>query len=64
MLYHFSEVPMITSFKPRHSEAYPDLPPVVWAIDQEHTPHYYFPRNCPRVIYWIGEQATAGDRKE
>jgi hypothetical protein len=24
----------------------------VWAIDEDHALHYYFPRDCPRVIFW------------
>lgn len=61
MLYHFSEDPSINLFKPRHSAAFPSLRPVVWAIDQEHALHYYFPRDCPRVIYWKGEQTKEED---
>jgi hypothetical protein len=51
-LYHFSEEPDIERFRPRPAAAYPELEPVVFAIDGEHAPHYYFPRECPRVIYW------------
>jgi hypothetical protein len=32
---------------------------MVWAIDEEHAPHYYLPRDCPRVILWPSERATA-----
>lgn len=52
MLYHFSEESNISVFTPRSSKSFPKLPPVVWAIDKEHSIHYYFPRDCPRVIYW------------
>ncbi|MCM3109611.1 hypothetical protein M3572_01770 [Lederbergia lenta] len=48
MLYHFSEDPSIAIFKPRPSKAFPELSPVVWAIDKEHSAHYYVPRDCPR----------------
>ncbi|MRX56298.1 hypothetical protein GJU41_20255 [Bacillus idriensis] len=61
MLYHFSEDPSIDIFKPRQSASFPSLHPVVWAIDQEHALHYYFPRDCPRVIYWKGEKTTEED---
>lgn len=27
------------------------MPPVVWAIDQEHEFTFYFPRDCPRIVY-------------
>lgn len=30
----------------------PTHPPAVWAIDEEHAPLYWFPRNCPRVAAW------------
>lgn len=63
MLYHFSEDPQIKIFKPRRSEAFPHLNPVVWAIDEGHAPHYYFPRNCPRVIYWKNEETTKDDKE-
>jgi hypothetical protein len=51
MFYHFSEEADIPIFTPRLSKAYPELEPAVWAIDESHAVHYYFPRNCPRIIY-------------
>jgi hypothetical protein len=48
MLYHFSEDPNINEFVPRSMEC---MPPVVWAIDEEHSFFYFFPRDCPRVIF-------------
>jgi len=51
-LYHFSEDPTITHFEPRISPSYPGEVPVVWAMDAEHAPIYYFPRDCPRVTFW------------
>lgn len=59
MLYHFSEENNIPIFKPRISKTITQ--PVVWAIDKEHAVHYYFPRNCPRVIYWKTEQTKEQD---
>lgn len=61
MLYHFSEDPNISVFTPRPSMSFPNLPPVVWAIDKEHSPHYYLPRDCPRVIYWKAEWTSEKD---
>ena len=26
--------------------------PCVWAIDEEHAPSYWFPRDCPRACCW------------
>jgi hypothetical protein len=31
--------------------------PYVWAIDAEHAPSYWFPRDCPRVTFW-GKPST------
>ncbi|SEM84258.1 DUF6886 family protein [Lihuaxuella thermophila] len=60
-LFHFSENPAISLFEPHIPATNPDQPPLVWAIDEEHAPHYYFPRDCPRVIYWITSDTTPAD---
>ncbi|NBI27870.1 hypothetical protein ERL59_02700 [Chengkuizengella sp. YPA3-1-1] len=52
MLFHFSEDPNIKKFEPRKSSAFPDLPSVVWSIDKNNAPLYFFPRDCPRIGYW------------
>jgi Family of unknown function (DUF6886) len=49
-LFHFSEDPRITLFKPKEKQNRPNFPAVVWAIDEGHQFSYYFPRNCPRII--------------
>jgi hypothetical protein len=51
-LLHFSEDPTIQVFVPRAPLARPEEPARVWAIDLEHAPLYYFPRDCPRVAFW------------
>src|SRR2546425_10174985 len=61
-LYHFSEDPAIARFGPHVPATQPDAPPLVWAIDEEHAPHYLFPRDCPRVCLWIGPGTTSADR--
>jgi hypothetical protein len=61
ILYHFSEEAVIETFIPRPNKSYPHLEPAVWAIDHEHAAHYYFPRDCPRVIYWKSETSTDED---
>ncbi|MGM0883053.1 MAG: DUF6886 family protein [Bacillota bacterium] len=61
MLYHFSEESDIKILKPRAAKAFPHLEPVVFAIDQEHAVHYFFPRDCPRVIYWKEDWSTDED---
>ncbi|RKN85573.1 hypothetical protein D7M11_07765 [Paenibacillus ginsengarvi] len=62
-LYHFSEEPNIEVFRPRPAPAFPHLPPVVFALDRERSPHYFFPRDCPRVIYWKADWTTEEDAK-
>jgi hypothetical protein len=49
VLYHFSEDPNIKRFEPHVPRTNPTHPPRVWAIDGEHAPLYWFPRDCPRV---------------
>ena len=51
-LYHFSEDPGIEVFVPRTPPHRPDVAPLVWAIDDWHSPMYFFPRDCPRVLLW------------
>ncbi|MBS4191951.1 hypothetical protein KHA94_17425 [Bacillus sp. FJAT-49705] len=62
MLYHFSENPHIITFSPRPSKT--SAKPVVWAIDQEHSIYYYFPRDCPRVIYWKADYTNENDKNQ
>jgi len=64
MLYHFSEDPAIRRFHPRPAAAIEGNPSVVWAIDEEHAPHYFFPRACPRVVCWCEETTSQEDREE
>jgi hypothetical protein len=51
-LYHFSDDPSIDRFVPHVPATNPSHPPAVWAIDIEHSPLYWFPRDCPRVAAW------------
>lgn len=52
MLYHFSEDPNIVKFVPHVPRNNPEHRRAVWAIDAEHAPLYWFPRDCPRVTIW------------
>lgn len=61
MLFHFSEDGTIGRFEPRLRPSDPSKPPVVWAIDAEHAPHYFFPRDCPRVCFWPNSASTPDD---
>jgi Family of unknown function (DUF6886) len=57
VLYHFSEDPSIAVFRPHVPATNPGHRPGVWAIDDEHAPLYWFPRNCPRVTAWPRDDA-------
>lgn len=39
-------------FVPHVPRSNPSQEPAVWAIDEEHAPLYWFPRDCPRVTAW------------
>lgn len=60
-LYHFSEEPDIKIFEPRIIYNQTNKPAKVWSIDEFHSPHYYFPRECPRVCIWPQEDTTEQD---
>ena len=62
MFYHISEESNIKEFIPRKTESFIDLPPVVWAIDEEHIVNYFFPRDCPRIIYRYSKNVTEEDK--
>jgi hypothetical protein len=52
VVYRFSEDPTLRRFVPDHPTSNPSHPPAVWAVDAEHAPLYWFPRECPRVSVW------------
>ena len=52
VLFHFSTEPGIERFVPHVPRTNPTHAPAVWAIDAEHAPLYWFPRDCPRVTVW------------
>jgi len=51
-LYHYSEDGTIRRFTPHVPPTNPSHPPAVWAIDEAHSPLYWFPRHCPRISVW------------
>jgi hypothetical protein len=63
VLYHFSEEEHIVIFNPRKHPSFPDRPPMVWAIDKDRSPLYFFPRNCPRIAFWATAQSSQKDRE-
>jgi len=56
-LLHFSEDPSITRFVPHVPATNPTHEPAVWAIDAQHAPVYWFPRDCPRGAVWANGAA-------
>ena len=64
-LFHVSEEPYITEFRPR-PPVRRDLNPDVglgWALAESHLPNFLTPRNCPRVCFHAGPETSAEDRK-
>jgi hypothetical protein len=51
-LLHFSEDPKIEIFHPHVPASSPANPPMVWAVDEEHAPGFWFPRHAPRACCW------------
>ncbi|MEY2581076.1 MAG: hypothetical protein QOE09_925 [Ilumatobacteraceae bacterium] len=64
VLYHFSEDPNIARFMPHVPRTNPTHPPAVWAIDLEHEPLYWFPRDCPRVTVWPRNEGVVVEFQE
>jgi Family of unknown function (DUF6886) len=59
-VFHYSEDGTHTRFVPHVPQTNPSHPPAVWALDADHAPLYWFPRNCPRISVW----ATSPDQQE
>lgn len=49
LVYHYSEDSTIEVFAPRMGRL---GAPMVWAIDEWHSPLYWLPRDCPRAAFW------------
>ncbi|MFI7336637.1 DUF6886 family protein [Streptomyces sp. NPDC050085] len=60
---HFSEDPGITEFRPHVAMTARQPVPYVWAVDAEQAPAYWFPRQCPRAMAWVGDGTTEADRR-
>ena len=50
---HFSEDPTISEFVTRVAPTSSDPEALVWAVDAERAPDYWFPRACPRALAWV-----------
>lgn len=69
-LFHFSDDAGIARFEPRPVRIPTQRPPgrewlngsLVWAIDEEHSALYLFPRECPRILIWPTAATTPEDR--
>ena len=59
MLLHFSEKPDISLFEPHVARTAVETDALVWAIDEEHAPSFWFPRDCPRACCWLGETSPS-----
>jgi hypothetical protein len=51
-LWHASDDGSIELFEPHRAPTSDRDEDLVWAIDEEHLPAYYFPRDCPRATFW------------
>src|SRR3954451_4817105 len=61
-VYHFSEDPTITRFEPHVAATAQEPDAYVWAVDEARCPDYWFPRQCPRAMAWVGPDTTDADR--
>ena len=60
-LWHLSEDDAISRFEPRANPGHDSAEPLVWAIDDEHVPAYWFPRECPRGTFWASDATSDED---
>jgi hypothetical protein len=56
-----SEDDSIRRFEPRANPEHDSPDSLVWAIDSEHAPAYWFPRECPRGTFWAGTTTSDDD---
>lgn len=59
---HFSENREITRFEPHVAATAQQPEAYVWAVAAASSPSYWFPRQCPRAMAWVGPQTSPGDR--
>jgi hypothetical protein len=60
-VWHVSDDGSIRRFEPRADPEHDSSDALVWAIDEEHVPAYWFPRDCPRGTFWALETTTDDD---
>ena len=59
---HFSEDPAIQIFRPHVAATAQQPTAYVWAVGADRAPDYWFPRQCPRAMAWLGPSTTPADR--
>ncbi|GAA0596466.1 hypothetical protein HPO96_30265 [Kribbella sandramycini] len=59
---HFSEDPTIELFRPYVAKTAGRITPYVWAVGHDRAPGYWFPRQCPRAMAWVGPSTTPDDQ--
>ena len=62
-LWHVSEDATIRRFAPHVSVTAQSAEPWVWAVDTRHLPFFWFPRRCPRGMFWATEASAPEDRE-
>ena len=60
-LWHVSEDATIRRFAPHVSATAQSEEPWVWAVDTRHLPFFWFPRECPRGMFWATSSTTTAD---
>jgi hypothetical protein len=59
---HFSEDPTIELFVPHVAVTSAESEAYVWGVDGRQAPSYWFPRQCPRAMAWVGDHTSDVDR--
>ncbi|MEV6413421.1 DUF6886 family protein [Kribbella sp. NPDC051718] len=59
---HFSEDPTIRTFRPHVAVTSTKTGEYVWAVGHDRAPDYWFPRQCPRAMAWVGPGTSPEDR--
>ncbi len=57
-LLHFSEDPDIAVFRPHVPASSPDNPPLVWTVDEDHAPGFWFPAPMPARLLLVDRHAA------
>src|SRR4029077_15471608 len=60
-LWHASDDGLIRRFEPRARPQHDSPEALVWAIDSEHVPAYWFPRDLPRGTFWAVDSTRDED---